>query len=417
MDGAGERTYFARVKAQATELLEQVPVYAGRAKSAPPSGDQPGEVAAWLATIAPVAKRDLRRAFPKGLTRRGQDLNGAMQRGEVELIATSGTTEDRLQVIWDQAWWTAQERDAMRLNAEVARAMDDGYREAVLTTPVCGGATCHIGNLSRAERTLDGILFLNQIADPTHWSDRELDRMVDEWVDFQPRGVEADPAYLAQLARHAARRGVKLAARFVDLTYELTTRAQRRAIARAVEAPIYQLYGATEAGVLLMECERGLLHANAEHVHVELQPVGERLAKVYVTTLDRTWMPLLRYDTNDLVRTREAGAAACGCGRPFALAERVEGRAHDAIEVGGRPVTAAALDDAVDRDGVLAWQLQIAPSGDELLVTLDDGVPAQVADDAAGAAAALLGRPVRPRAGAVAPEGSGKYRQLKKVDW
>jgi phenylacetate-coenzyme A ligase PaaK-like adenylate-forming protein len=305
----------------------------------------------------------------------------------------------------------------MRENGAVARALDDGYREAVLTTPVCGGATCHIGNLSRAERTLDGILFLNQIADPTHWSDRELDRMVDEWIDFAPVGVEADPAYLATLSRHAERRGKRLQARFVDLTYELTTRAQRRAIARAVDAPLYDLYGATEAGVLLMQCERGLLHANAAHVHVELQPVGERLARVYVTTLDRAWMPLLRYDTADLVRTREDGAPPCGCGRDFALAERVEGRAHDAIDTGGRTVTAAALDDAIDRPGLSAWQLQLGPAGEELIVTLDEGAPPSLAEEAAEAAGRLIDRPVRARAGAVAPEGSGKYRQLKRVDW
>ena len=59
----------------------------------------------------------------------------------VTLLATSGTTEDRLQVLWEWSWWDPQEREAMRLNARIAQSMERAeFREAVLTTPVCGGA-------------------------------------------------------------------------------------------------------------------------------------------------------------------------------------------------------------------------------------------------------------------------------------
>src|SRR5438874_264815 len=79
---------------------------------------------------------------------------------------------------------------------------------------------------SRAERTIDGMLFLNQVADPTHWTDAELTRMLDEWNDLRPDGVEADPQYLGALCRHAVARGVTMhAPLFATLTYEQTTRA------------------------------------------------------------------------------------------------------------------------------------------------------------------------------------------------
>jgi hypothetical protein len=96
-------------------------------------------------------------------------------------------------------------------------------------------------------------------------------------VEFGPRGVEADPAYLALIARAALKRGQKLATpEFVTLTYETTTRAMRRDISLALDAPVYQLYGATEAGVLFMECEHGHLHPNERHSHIDLEPMPGR---------------------------------------------------------------------------------------------------------------------------------------------
>ena len=158
-----------------------------------------------MTSLPVVGKRELRRGFPKSLVRSGQDLNAEMHAERVTLLATSGTTADRLQVIWDWTWWDPQEREAMRLNPRIKTAMlQKDYREAVLTTPACGAGTCHIGDQSVAERTIDGMLFFNQTPDPSHWTDQECERMLKEWHDFAPRGLEADPAYLALCcaARH-----------------------------------------------------------------------------------------------------------------------------------------------------------------------------------------------------------------------
>jgi phenylacetate-CoA ligase len=402
------REHWARLREEAARMIDEVPLYAGRA--APPASDDPDALAGWLASLPTIGKRDLRRGFPKSLMRRSCDLKEAMQKGLVEIIATSGTTENRLQVLWEWSWWDPQEREAMRLNARVAAAMGDGFREAVLTTPVCGGSTCHIGTLSREERTIDGMLFLNQVADPTHWNDGELERMLAEWNDLRPDGVESDPQYLAALCRVAVARGVAMhAPTFVTLTYEQTTRAALRAIRAALPSTTpLQLYGATEAGVLFMECTAGRLHHNARHSHVELADAGNGLFRIIVTTLGREWMPLLRYDIGDLVRV----ADGCDCGLPSEgyVLERIEGRANDAITTARGLFTPGMLDDTVDgaEPTVAQWQLQA--SGDGFLLHV-------VGSDGAAAAAALtetLGTPVEPRATTtILPEPSGKYRIVR----
>ena len=199
--------HWRRVSEETRRMVAEVPLY--RDRPLPPA--DPREIARWLAQLPSVDKRDLRRGFPKSLVRQHQDLQTAMRDEQVTLLATSGTTADRLQVIWEWSWWDPQEREAMRLNALIAKTMDRvDYREAVLTTPACGAGTCHFGSQTTAERNIDGILFFNESADPTHWTDRDCERMLHEWREFAPRGVEADPAYLAVIARAALRHGARL---------------------------------------------------------------------------------------------------------------------------------------------------------------------------------------------------------------
>lgn len=396
-------------------MVAEVPLYRDRPE--PPA--DPAAVDKWLKQVPAVGKRELRRGFPKSLVRAHQDLSAAMRDERVTLLATSGTTADRLQVIWEWSWWDPQEREAMRLNARIAAAMArKDWREAVLTTPACGAGTCHFGSQTAAERSIDGILFFNESADPTHWTDAECERMLHEWREFAPLGVEADPAYLAIIARAALQRRLRLPPpEFITLTYETTTQAMRRDITRAFDAPVFQLYGATEAGVLFMECEHGRLHPNERHSHVDLEPLrGSRnLARVLVTTLGRAWMPLLRYDIGDVVRVAESRDCACGLKSDGPLLERVEGRQSDCMDVGGETVTPLMLDDAIHAaletaDSTLEqWQL----AGDTLLVVdpRDGESPAR----AAAAVGALLERPIRAeRVAAIAPEASGKYRLVKR---
>jgi phenylacetate-CoA ligase len=172
----------------------------------------------------------------------------------------------------------------------------------------------------------------------------------------------------------------------------------------------FQLYGATEAGVLFMECPAGRLHHNARHSHIELVDAGGGLSRVVITTLGRTWMPLLRYDIGDLVRV----ADGCTCGRPNEgyVLSRIEGRGNDAIATANGLYTPAMLDDIVDsaEPAIAHWQLTGGgPDAGWILHV--------VGSDGAKAAAALadkLGTKVEPRATTtILPEPSGKYRMVR----
>src|SRR6266851_2459121 len=96
------REHWLRLRDEATRMIDEVPLYAGRTPA--PASDEPEAVAAWLASLPTIQKRDLRRGFPKSLVRKSCDLKDAMARGLVYIFATSATTENRLQVLWEWSW-------------------------------------------------------------------------------------------------------------------------------------------------------------------------------------------------------------------------------------------------------------------------------------------------------------------------
>src|SRR4051812_1814155 len=123
------QTHWERLREEVARMLAEVPLYR---KDVELPSNSPEAIARWLSELPITQKRDLRRGFPKSLVRSSCDLKKEMAEGRVEIIATSGTTDDRLQVLWEWVWWDPQEREAMRLNARVAETMKSDFREAVL---------------------------------------------------------------------------------------------------------------------------------------------------------------------------------------------------------------------------------------------------------------------------------------------
>lgn len=312
----------------------------------------------------------------------------------------------------------------MRTNPVVARWLDDpAYREAILTTPVCGGGVCHTGDLSYEERCDEHRVFLNMKPDPTFWREPDMDRMIDEIARHRTVGLEADPAYLAALARHAAKTGKRIeVSGFTQLTYAMTTRAHIHSIRLAYDGPIYQLYGASEVGVLFMESDDGYLHHAPFTTHVELLPArvetpgAEDVALVVVSTLDRVAQPLLRFVVGDLVQVAPHAARRY---TSVPSLRSIEGRVQDAVvRPDGALVTTGAIDRAVFGvvDRVQDYQVT-QETKDSVTV---DVVPRGEGDGEAAIADALAplfrGLTVTVRkSAAIQAEASGKFRVVRRA--
>ena len=412
----------ARVVQAIARAYAEIPFYAKRARAPIDPGMSLSDV---LRATPLLTKTDARPALPKQWVPASVDLKAALASGDIELVETSGSTSERLRILWDKGWWIRQEDRAMRTNPVVARAHAGefgAYKETILTTPVCGLATCHVGDLPLAERVDEHRLFLNMRPDPTFWRPDDMDRMLDELAAHETVGLESDPMYLATLARYAASRGRTIDVKgFAQLTYAFTTRGHVRGIRQAYAGPLFQLYGASEVGVLFMEGSDERLHHAPFTTHVELLPCkvptpgAKNVALVVVTTLDRIAQPLVRFLVGDLVQVDPTGPRTYTSVPPIVT---VEGRVQDSVlRPDGAIVTCAAIDRALAASNAAVFQLnQREPGSVDVDVVPEPGSEHGLVEAARGALAPLLaGLTMNVRtATAIAAEPSGKFRVARR---
>ena len=317
-----------------------------------------------------ITKRDMRNGFPHNFLRDGQTLATLMADARVELEHTSGTSEERTPVLLRRGWWAEQEARALQLNRFVARvlAASPAPRRVLLTTPLCNGTACHSHWSPRSARTDGESLFVNHARIPFVVADAELARMAEEIRDWSPQFLDLDPVHGAWFALYCERHGIRFPSlQFILVSYEFVSVVHRRILERVFGVPVFNLYGATETGHLLMEDERGALRASLDTAFLEIVNAdADGVGDLVVTTLSNDYMPLLRYRIGDLVERRGSSANA---------AYVVHGRARDALPAtDGRRVTTLQVDQCfADVSGIAHYQLRQAENGDAHLRYVPDG--------------------------------------------
>ena len=320
-----------------------------------------------------ITKREIRQNFPANFLRDGQSLEALIAEQSVELEHTSGTSDERTAVLFPRGWWNAQEERILRLNGFIARVLDaqPNARRATIVPPICNGVVCFSNFMPKSERTLGATLFVNQARIPFLLTDAELARMAAEVTEWAPQFLDLDPVHGVWFALFCERKGITFPSlKFLFCSYEFVSGVHRKILQRVFGVPIFNLYGSTEAGHLLVENEHGDMRGSAENAFYEIIEADERgIGELVVTTLTNGIMPLLRYRTGDLVQ-REG--------------ERylVHGRLRDALRgPGGRRITTLEVDRCfAGVDGLAHYQLRQAANGDCDLQFISD----VVAIDAAG---------------------------------
>jgi phenylacetate-coenzyme A ligase PaaK-like adenylate-forming protein len=391
--------------------LQRTAMYADwRARDPGPAADMEARYRA----LPLLTKDDIRAHFPYGLVPSGLDLDEALRRGEVSVVRTSGTADEALDNLWNQAWWDASERAAWRLNAVSAAVATGCHREAILASARSVGPRSEVGPIPREERTLGRFLFLNEYGTTPEWPEGHEQRTLQELADYQPPVLEANPSLLARVARWAERAGARVwQPPLITLTYEFPSALQLRAIRRVFRCPVASSYGSTEAGYVFMECERGMLHQNVESCRVDLVPLANGLGKIAATTFGNTWFPLLRFEIGDIGRP---AAEPCPCGRTAGVTlSSIEGRLKSVcIASDGSPVTHGQMDRALaEVAGLEQYRVdQEAPARVSCKVIGEPGFGPQAARGARDALAELFGPGVEVRVTEVPelfPEKSGKF--------
>lgn len=356
---------FAGVASKITRWLEEVPLYcaAGRGQCQETDVD----FLECFQKLPLITKEDIRRGFPGNFLRGNMVLQELLDRELVELERTSGTSEEPTPLLLERGWWNRQEREALELNSQVRDILKHGDRRVTIVSPMCSSEICYTGTPTPEQRTLGNALFVNLSRHPFLWSEHALARMVEETLDWDPVFLDVDPVYGAVFARYCAQRDIKFPSlKFVLASYEYVSVLHRRIFERAFNVPVFNLYGSTETGHLLMDDGIGGMIPSPRTAYLELLDVDERnVGRLVVTTLTNDYMPLIRYDIGDLVRIVRF--------QPAPVYE-IQGRAKDILKnTQGKRISVADIDQCFAMiEGVLHYQLrQSSPHRFTLLIVPD----------------------------------------------
>ncbi len=317
-----------------------------------------------------MAKPELRLNFPQNFLPAGETIETLLEKNLIELEHTSGTSSERLPVIFGRGWWNAQEERALRLNAVVAKVLDEHphARRATLTSPSCNGLTCPTVWMSREQRTIGNALFVNLARIPFLLSEAELLHMAAEIADWAPQFLDVDPVHGARFALYCEQHGLKFPSlKFILGSYEFVSVVHRRIMERVFGVPVFNLYGSTETGHLLMENEAGEMKPSYDTAFLELVDAdAQGIGDLVVTTLTNDYMPLLRYRIGDLAEPQVT---------PYGNRYTVHGRARDALAAGdGRRVTTWQVDQCfADVNGFTHYELRQDETGVCVLRFVPDG--------------------------------------------
>jgi phenylacetate-CoA ligase len=364
-----------------------------------------------------MAKPEMRHNFPQNFLPAGQSLESLLERNLIELEHTSGTSSERLPVIFGRGWWNAQEERALRLNSFVAKVLDEHphARRATLTSPSCNGLTCPTVWMSREQRTIGHALFVNLARIPFLLGEPELAHMAAEIADWSPQFLDVDPVHGARFALYCEQHGIKFPSlKFILGSYEFVSMVHRRIMERVFCVPVFNLYGSTETGHLLMENEAGEMKASYDTAFLELVDADAHgIGDLVVTTLSNDYMPLLRYRIGDLAERHV---------QPYGNRFTVHGRARDALTAGdGQRVTTWQVDRCfAGASGIAHYELRQDETGACILRFVPDG--AGPAENNLRAVTTQLEALLQPPIGiktemmpVLVPAASGKFRLTCRV--
>ncbi len=156
------------------------------------------------------------------------------------------------------------------------------------------------------------------------------------WLREQdPDYILTHPSNLMALAGHFLQTGQTMPRLREVRTYgETVNQALRDRCQQAWGVPLVDMYTATEAGYIALQCpEHEHYHVQSENMLVEILNANDQpcepgeVGRVVITTLHNYAMPLIRYAILDYA---QAGAP-CPCGRGLPVLERVMGRQRNML--------------------------------------------------------------------------------------
>ncbi|MDD3534866.1 MAG: hypothetical protein PHC50_01780 [Candidatus Cloacimonetes bacterium] len=173
------------------------------------------------------------------------------------------------------------------------------------------------------------LIFSSYIAD-----DSIFDEYLDVLEKFNPDFIHAYPSIIYLWAKHLLKNNIELSLTKLSAIFlgsENLFDFQRADIELAFKTRIFSWYGHTERRCLAGECEQSThYHIFPDYGYAELageyNENSEKEGKLIVTSFLNKAMPLIRFNTEDIVTMSND---ICSCGRGHRLIKKVHGRSNE----------------------------------------------------------------------------------------
>lgn len=277
--------------------------------------------------------------------------------GRLFVATTSGTTGLKGVFLYDLDEWLWVLSSYVRANdwAGVPAGLTHRLRLAVVSTTVPWHQSAVVG------ASLKGPLVPTLQLDAT----RPMTDIVRELNAFAPESLIAYAGMAERLAQEQLAGRLRVSPRSVFCASEVLTDGARKTVRQAFGSEPFETYAATETASIASDCRLHRLHLYedlvvAEFVDEENQPVppGTYGARVLVTVLFSSTLPLIRYEISDSVAP---SPVRCECGLPFSVIEGIRGRREDVVWLDGPSgrvaIQPGLFGDVLESEGVAGWQV------------------------------------------------------------
>lgn len=274
-----------------------------------------------------VTKDDLRRYGPSGTTPDGFNREYAWK------VDTSGTTGEPVSIFRDV--------NALAIESTMVSRMLKAYNLNLFKTRITNIGDFGLPGSYDEEVLQQGVYKKMGFLHSSHrlqsvFAGKDIREIMSDLETFNPELIIAYPGNLIGLMElRKEGNGESLDPEYIVSSGGVMGDYMKKQIENAFDAPVLDLYAATEGGTLAFECLNGGYHIQSDYVHIEAVnankehvPPGEN-GHVMVNRLYGGGTPILRYTgMNDFVTLSDEH---CDCGMHTPLLEKVEGRSADSI--------------------------------------------------------------------------------------
>jgi phenylacetate-CoA ligase len=276
-----------------------------------------------------ITKEDMKHFYPEGI------ISSSMKKEELIEVSTSGTTGKVLPLYVDML------DIVMGLFAYIRTLREYDMNIWKNRITIIGDFAAHTAESGYVTRGLQPRFNLTGMFQNIQWLNTNDDpTKVLEAIDtFQPEFIGGYVGMLGHLALLKEQgMGKNIAPRYIAVTGSVLDVSLKSFIEKTFSTQVFEVYGATESGLMGFQCKQGRYHLMSDLVYAEFERNGQPVSsgdagQMIITKLYGNGTPIIRYNAiNDIVAPLDTH---CSCGMAGKLIQKVYGRNDLALYLPG----------------------------------------------------------------------------------